>query len=94
MGGMKTTLSNSRVRAAVHRVAASATPFRLQNVAGGHCSVYALIAEEDIDGFVALDVEMMRCGVFGAAFLLTKKQCRGMLNLCISDAGETLRSYS
>ena len=55
--------------------------------------VHSLVAEKDIDGFVALDVEMMRCESWGAAFAVTKHQCRGMLNLCISDAGETYRSY-
>jgi hypothetical protein len=49
-----------------------------------------LVAENDIDGFIALDVEMMRCDSFGGAFVLVKNQCRGLLNLCISDSAKPM----
>ena len=52
--------------------------------------VHSLVAEKDIDGFMALDVELMRCESFGGAFALIKNQCRGMLNLCISDSAKPM----
>ena len=52
--------------------------------------MHSLVAEKDIDGFVALDVEMMRCESFGGIFAVTKHQCRGMLNLCISDSAKPM----
>ena len=52
--------------------------------------VHSLVAEKDIDGFVALDVELMRCESWGGAFAVTKHQCRGMLNLCISDSAKPM----
>jgi hypothetical protein len=48
------------------------------------------IAEKDIDGFMALDVELMRCGSWGGILALDKKQCRGLLNLCISDSAKPM----
>jgi hypothetical protein len=56
--------------------------------------VHSLATEKDIDGFIALDVEMMRCEVFGGAFVMVKNQCRGMLNLCISDVSVITTSAS
>ena len=52
--------------------------------------VHSLVAEKDIDGFMALDVELMRCNAFGSIFALIKNQCRGMLNLCISDSAKPM----
>jgi len=52
--------------------------------------VHSLVAEKDIDGFMALDVELMRCGSWGGILALVKNQCRGMLNLCISDAAKPM----
>ena len=52
--------------------------------------IHCLLAEKDIDGFMALDVELMRCESWGGAFALIKNQCRGMLNLCISDSAKPM----
>lgn len=46
--------------------------------------------EKHIDGFINLDVEMLRCKTWGGAFALCKNYCRGMLSLCISDAAKPM----
>ena len=40
--------------------------------------------EEDIDGFLTLDIELMRCATWGGMLAISPTQCRGMLNFCIS----------
>ena len=42
-------------------------------------------SQRNIDDMLALDIEFMRCDAFGGVFPLGTSQCRGMLNLCISD---------
>lgn len=44
-----------------------------------------MVAEKDIDGFLSFEVEIVRCANFGGAFVLLRNQCRGLLNLCVSD---------
>ena len=46
------------------------------------------MTEEDIDAFIALDTELMRCEVWGSVYPLISNRCRGMLSLCISDAAK------
>jgi len=45
-------------------------------------------AQKDIDGVVALDVELMACKTFGGIFLLAPNQCRAMLSLCTADSNK------
>jgi hypothetical protein len=47
-------------------------------------------AEDDIDGFIALDVEIIACANFGVAISLNANTGRGMLNFCISDAAKLM----
>ena len=49
-----------------------------------------LLPEGDIDGFLILDIEIMRCNAFGSAFPLPASRCRGLLSLCISDTAKQL----
>ena len=44
----------------------------------------------DIDGFIVLSIELMRCANYGASVPLYSNQCRGLLSLCISDAAKQL----
>jgi hypothetical protein len=46
--------------------------------------------QEDIDGFVALDSELVRGEAMGVHFDLLSSRCRGLLSLCISDAAKTM----
>jgi hypothetical protein len=46
--------------------------------------------EGDIDGFLTLDVEYMRCEVWGAIFPMSSSRCRGLLSLCISDVAKQM----
>ena len=46
--------------------------------------------QEDIDGFVALDSELVRGEAVGVHFDLLSSRCRGLLSLCISDAAKTM----
>ena len=46
--------------------------------------------QQDIDAFMAADIEMMACKVWGGAFVMTKQQARGLLNLCISDTAKPM----
>ena len=48
------------------------------------------LAEEDIDGFILLDTELMRCDRFGSFFPIASNRCRGLLSLCISDAAKEM----
>ena len=41
--------------------------------------------ETDIDGFVALDIELLQCNFFGGIWPLASNAARGMLSFCISD---------
>lgn len=47
-------------------------------------------AEDDIDGFIALDIELMACANFGSLIALAANTGRGMLNLCISDCSKQM----
>jgi hypothetical protein len=47
-------------------------------------------AERDIDGFLNLDIELMRCENWGSLFVMGKNSCRGMLSFCISDAAKQM----
>ena len=49
-----------------------------------------IVAEGDIDGFIALDTELMRCEVFGSAMEVASNRCRGLLSLCISDVAKQM----
>ena len=51
-------------------------------------SACLVLPEGDIDGFIALDTELMRCAQWGTMFPLTGDRCRGLLSLCISDAAK------
>jgi hypothetical protein len=51
--------------------------------------VLALL-EGDIDGFIALDTELMRCETWGSIFALAANRCSGLLSLCISDAAKQM----
>ena len=48
------------------------------------------LIEGDIDGFVALNTELMRCEAFGSIFPMAANHCRGLLSLCISDAAKQM----
>ena len=48
------------------------------------------LTEGDIDGFIALDTELMRCEAFGSVLALAANRCRGLLSLCISDAAKQM----
>jgi hypothetical protein len=43
------------------------------------------LAERDIDEFIAVDTEFMRCEVWGFIMVMANNRCRGLLSLCISD---------
>ena len=47
-------------------------------------------AEDDIDGYITLDIELMACANFGSLIALAANTGRGMLNLCISDAAKQM----
>ena len=49
-----------------------------------------VLAEGDIDKFILLDIEVMRCTTFGSVFALTSNRCQGLLSLCISDAAKLM----
>eukprot|EP01050_Picozoa_sp_SAG11_P001848 SAG11_NODE_86_length_17300_cov_11.466717_20_plen_71_part_00 len=49
-----------------------------------------LFAESDIDNYVRIETELLRCESWGNLWQLAANQCRGMLSLCISDAGKQL----
>jgi hypothetical protein len=49
-----------------------------------------MYAEKDIDGFIAVDAELIACLKFGNAFALAANTGRGMLKLCISDAAKQM----
>ena len=44
-----------------------------------------LLLEGDIDGFILIDTELMRCEVWGSITVLAANRCLGLLSLCISD---------
>ena len=44
-----------------------------------------LFAESDIDAFMALNTEFLRCDVFGSIWNLGANQGQAVLRLCISD---------
>ena len=46
--------------------------------------------EDDIDGYIALDVELMVCATWGGVVALGANTGRGMLNFCISDAAKQM----
>ena len=48
------------------------------------------VPEGDIDGFMSLDTELMRCEIWGSVLALASNRCRGLLSLCISDAAKHL----
>ena len=48
------------------------------------------LTEGDVDGFITLNTELMRCDVWGAAFTMASNQCRGLLSLCISDTAKQM----
>ena len=48
------------------------------------------LTEGDIDGFIALNTELMRCESWGSIMVLTNNRCRGMLSLCISDTAKQM----
>ena len=48
------------------------------------------LIEGDIDGFILLDIEFMRCDAWGSMFVLAANRCRGLLSLCISDAAKQM----
>ena len=48
------------------------------------------LTEGDIDGFIALDTEVMRCEAWGSAMALGANRCHGLLSLCISDAAKQM----
>jgi hypothetical protein len=47
-----------------------------------------LFVESDIDAFMALNTEFLRCEVFGSIWNLQANQGQAMLSLCISDAAK------
>jgi hypothetical protein len=47
-------------------------------------------AEDEIDGFITLDTEVMRPSSWGALVVLAANTGRGILNLCISDRSKLL----
>jgi hypothetical protein len=49
-----------------------------------------VFAETDIDGFMALDIELLQCKLFGSIWPLAANNCRGMLSLCISDTAKQM----
>ena len=49
-----------------------------------------LFLEGDIDGFILLDIELMRCATFGSGFVMGANRCRGLLSLCISDVAKQM----
>jgi hypothetical protein len=46
--------------------------------------------ETDIDGFVALDIELLQCNFFGGIWPLASNAARGMLSFCISDTAKQM----
>ena len=42
--------------------------------------------EDDIDGYITIDVEVMTCATWGSIVNVSAYTGRGMLNLCIADA--------
>eukprot|EP01046_Picozoa_sp_COSAG06_P006980 COSAG06_NODE_335_length_17284_cov_12.707594_2_plen_130_part_00 len=60
------------------------------------CPVFSTIilcascAEGNIDGFILLDIEFLRCETFGGLWEMVGNQCRGLLNCCISDTAKQL----
>jgi hypothetical protein len=48
------------------------------------------LAERDIDGFIALDTELMRCETWSAFFVMAGNRCRGLLSLCVSDVAKQM----
>ena len=54
------------------------------------CNVNVARAEDDIDGYITLDIELMVCASFGHAIPLAANTGRGILNLCVSDAGKEM----
>lgn len=48
------------------------------------------MTEDDIDGLIVLDTELMRCEAWGALFLISSNRCRGLLSLCISDVAKQM----
>ena len=52
--------------------------------------VVVVEAEGDIDGFMIIDIELMRCEVFGSMMVMATNRCRGLLSLCISDAAKQM----
>ena len=50
----------------------------------------AWFTETDIDGFMALDSELMRGETLGPHFDMLSSRCRGLLSLCISDTAKQM----
>ena len=46
--------------------------------------------EDDIDGYITLDAEIMACATWGGMVALAPNAGRGMLNLCISDVAKQM----
>ena len=47
-------------------------------------------AESEVDGFLALDIELLRCQTFGGIWALLPSHARPLLSLCISDSTKGL----
>eukprot|EP01043_Picozoa_sp_COSAG02_P062726 COSAG02_NODE_8725_length_2462_cov_1.635633_2_plen_623_part_00 len=47
-------------------------------------------SQDDIDGFIAFNVEIVACAVWGGMLSLAANTGRGILNLCISDAAKQM----
>ena len=47
-------------------------------------------SQPDIDGFLALDIELLRCESYGGVWQLATNRCRGLLSFCISDCSKAL----
>lgn len=48
------------------------------------------ITQEEINGFVALDTELMACNTWGNIISIGPNQARGLLMLCISDRNKEM----
>ena len=48
------------------------------------------ITQDDVDGFIGLDTELMACNSWGIIVAMGPNQARGLLKLCISDRSKRM----